>query len=118
MRASVAELGKPGDVDEERVDLDPEADSADRLRCNQSCAAAEERLVDSLAGIAVVDDRTAHAFHRLLRAMYRVRVLASRPLAGSLRRANSCLLYLASGGRLVLLHSAHGGATMLLVNNP
>jgi hypothetical protein len=53
------------DIDEQRIDLDRAA----RLCGDQRGAAAEERLVDRLAGARIVLDRPPHAFDRLLGRM-------------------------------------------------
>src|SRR5438105_994332 len=57
------------DIDISRADLEAAADAAGHFRRDQGCARAEKRVIDQLAGPAVVDDRTAHALDRLLRSM-------------------------------------------------
>src|SRR5205814_8978646 len=52
-----------------RADLDADAGAAGHLGCDQARARTEKRVIDQLAGPAVVDDRTAHALDRLLRAV-------------------------------------------------
>src|SRR5438046_9466075 len=52
-----------------RSALDSAADAAGHFGRDQAGARAEKRIVDRLAGAAVVDDRAAHAFDRLLRAV-------------------------------------------------
>ena len=47
----------------------PEADAAGGLGGDQRGARAHERVVDRLTRARVVEDRAAHAFHRLLRAV-------------------------------------------------
>src|SRR5258707_12873019 len=56
-------------IDISRADLEAAADAAGHFRCDQGCARAEKRVIDQLAGPAVVDNRTAHALDRLLCAM-------------------------------------------------
>src|ERR1700756_5048286 len=57
------------DVDIGRADLETDADAARHFGRDHACAGAEKRVIDQLAGAAVVDDRTAHALDRLLRAV-------------------------------------------------
>src|SRR5438874_13332247 len=56
-------------IDISGVELDPAADAAGHFGRDQAGARAEKRVIDQLAGPAVVDDRTAHALDRLLRAV-------------------------------------------------
>ena len=48
------------------VELETEAYAAGHLGRDQTCARAEKRVIDRLAGPAVVGDRAAHALDRLL----------------------------------------------------
>ena len=64
-----------GDIDVAGLEFHPQTDPAGRLRGDQGRAAAEERLVDGLAGLTVVEDRPAHALDRLLRAVFGLGVL-------------------------------------------
>src|SRR6266436_1391536 len=57
------------DIDIGGVELETAADAAGHLGGDQTGARAEKRVVDCLAGPAVVDDRAAHAFDRLLGAV-------------------------------------------------
>src|SRR5436190_5925560 len=57
------------DVDISRAEFETVADPASRLGGDQARARAEKRVIDRLAGPAVVGDQAAHAFDRLLRAM-------------------------------------------------
>ncbi len=86
-------------VDVGRRELDGVAHPAGRLGGDQRGARAAERLVDRLAGAAVVLDRPAHALDRLLRAVHRLGVL--RP-AGDLPQGG----LLAVAGPVAL--AAHG----------
>ena len=52
-----------------RAELDPVADAAGHFGRDQTRAGAQKRVVDRLAGPAVVDDRAAHALDRLLSAV-------------------------------------------------
>src|ERR1700730_14288484 len=52
------------------VELDAVADAAGHSGRDQARARAEKRVIDRLAGPAVVGDRAAHAFNRLLGAMH------------------------------------------------
>src|SRR6516225_9670408 len=56
-------------IDISRADLETAADAAGHFGCDQARARTEKRVVDQLARPAVVDDRTAHAFDRLLRGV-------------------------------------------------
>jgi hypothetical protein len=56
-------------VDIGRIDLHPEAGPAGSLRRDDSCPGSQERVVDCLARICVIDDRPRHAFDGLLRAV-------------------------------------------------
>src|SRR5438309_10492069 len=56
-------------IDISGVELDPAADAAGHFGRDQAGARAEKRIIDRLAGPAVVDDRAAHAFDRLLGAV-------------------------------------------------
>src|SRR5215471_7600509 len=51
------------------AELETAAEAAGHFGRNQARARAEKRVIDQLAGPAVVDDRAAHRFDRLLRAM-------------------------------------------------
>src|SRR5438132_11383621 len=57
------------DVDISRVEFETVADPASHLGGDQARARAEKRIIDRLAGPAVVGDRAAHAFDGLLGAM-------------------------------------------------
>src|ERR1700756_2891977 len=57
------------DIDISRADLKTAADAAGHFGRDQAGARTEKRVIDQLAGPAVVDDRTAHALDRLLRAV-------------------------------------------------
>src|SRR5205085_12412677 len=57
------------DIDISGVELDAGADAAGHFGRDQARAGAEKRVIDRLAGPAVVDDRAAHAFDRLLSAV-------------------------------------------------
>src|SRR5580693_4562407 len=57
------------DIDIGRADLDTDAGAAGHFGRDQARARTEKRVIDQLAGPTVVDDRTAHALDRLLRAM-------------------------------------------------
>src|SRR5262252_8631881 len=59
------------DIDINGVKLQTIADAAGHFGRYQSRARAEKRVVHRLAGPAVIDDRAAHAFYRLLRAVAR-----------------------------------------------
>src|SRR6516162_526567 len=54
------------DIDIGRVELDAAADAAGHFGCDQAGAGAQKRIIDRLAGPAVIGDRAAHAFDRLL----------------------------------------------------
>src|SRR6202030_844127 len=57
------------DIDIGRADLDTDAGAAGHFGRDQARARTEKRVIDQLAGPAVVEDRTAHALDRLLRAV-------------------------------------------------
>src|SRR5215471_12380188 len=57
------------DIDISGAELETVAAAAGHFGGNQARARAEKRVIDQLAGPAVVDDRAAHRFDRLLRAM-------------------------------------------------
>src|SRR5215472_17396442 len=57
------------DIDISRADLETTADAAGHFGGDQARARTEKRVIDQLAGPAVVDDRTAHALDRLLRGV-------------------------------------------------
>src|ERR1700740_959327 len=57
------------DIDIGRADLETGAGAAGHFGRDQARARTEKRVIDQLAGPAVVDDRTAHARDRLLRAV-------------------------------------------------
>src|SRR3984893_9175099 len=68
--AACEELPAPhDDIDITRVELETVDDAAGHLGGDQTGARAEKRVVDRLAGPAVVGDRPAHAFDRLLGAV-------------------------------------------------
>src|SRR6185295_1289016 len=75
------------DVDIGGVELETVAEAAGHLGRDHRRARAEERVVDRLAGPAVVFDRAAHALHRLLGAMPPARLalpVAERVVVGDL----------------------------------
>src|SRR5207302_4626306 len=51
------------------IERDPVAHAVGHAGSGQARAGAEKRVIDRLAGPAVVDDRAAHAFDRLLGAV-------------------------------------------------
>src|SRR5215831_798838 len=57
------------DIDISGAELETVAAAAGHFGRDQARARAEKRVIDQLAGPAVVDDRAAHRFDRLLRAM-------------------------------------------------
>src|SRR6202047_2210053 len=57
------------DIDIGRVDLDTDAGAPGHFGRDQARARTEKRVIDQLAGPTVVEDRTAHALDRLLRAV-------------------------------------------------
>src|SRR6266478_7297139 len=57
------------DVDISGVELETAADAAGHFGRDQARAGAEKRVIDRLAGPAVVDDRAAHALDWLLGAV-------------------------------------------------
>src|ERR1700736_3529964 len=57
------------DVDIAGIELQTPADPAGHLGGDHTRARAEKRVIDRLAGPAVVDDRAAHALDRLLGAV-------------------------------------------------
>src|SRR6267143_7059367 len=57
------------DIDIGGVELETAADAAGHFGRDQAGARAEKRVIDCLAGPAVVDDRAAHALDRLLGAV-------------------------------------------------
>src|SRR5436190_10590062 len=54
------------DIDVMGTEFDAEAHAAGHLGGDRARPRAEKRVIDRLAGPAVVDDRTAHALHRFL----------------------------------------------------
>src|SRR5215472_15440973 len=56
-------------IDISGADLETAAAAAGHFGRDQARARAEKRVVDQLAGPAVVEDRAAHRLDRLLRAM-------------------------------------------------
>src|SRR5271169_5090233 len=74
---SLVDRGPPGeglpasqdDINISRAYLETAADAAGHFGCDQARARAEKRVKDQLTGPAVVEDRTAHALDRLLRAV-------------------------------------------------
>src|SRR6516165_9681550 len=56
-------------IDMSRADLEATAGATGHFGRDQARARTEKRVVDQLAGSAVVDDRTAHALDRLLRGV-------------------------------------------------
>src|SRR5690349_13732644 len=67
------------EIDTSRVEFETVADPAAHFGGDQARAGAEKRIIDRLAGPAVVGDRPAHAFDRLLRAV--PRALLALPIA-------------------------------------
>src|SRR6516225_6307468 len=57
------------DIDISRADLEATTNATGHFGRDQARARTEKRVVDQLAGPAVVDDRTAHALDRLLRGV-------------------------------------------------
>src|SRR5215467_78641 len=57
------------DIDISRAEFETAAAAASRFGRDQARARSEKRVIDQLAGAAVVDDRAAHRLDRLLRAM-------------------------------------------------
>src|SRR5215472_11499412 len=57
------------DIDISGAELETVAEAAGHFGGNHARARAEKRVIDQFAGPAVVDDRAAHRFDRLLRAM-------------------------------------------------
>src|SRR6516225_401069 len=75
------------DIDIGRADLETAAQATGHFSGDQARARAEKRVIDNLAGPAVVDDRTAHALDRLLRAVppaLLVLAIAKRIVVGDL----------------------------------
>src|SRR6516225_8804521 len=56
-------------IDISRANLETAADATGHFGRDQARARTEKRVIDQLAGPAVVDDRTAHALDRLLRSV-------------------------------------------------
>src|SRR5690349_21023193 len=79
------------DIDICRTDLETDAGAAGHFGRDQARARTEKRVIDQLAGPAVVDDRTAHALDRLLRAV------------------SPTLLALSIAERIVVRDLPHGG---------
>src|SRR5947209_7856866 len=77
LTGGLMDRGAPGEalpalhhhIDITGVEFDPVADPTGDLGRDQARAGAEKRVIDRLAGPAVVRDRAAHAFDRLLRAV-------------------------------------------------
>src|SRR6516162_3637281 len=71
-RSAPRELLPPahGDIDKDGVELDPVADPAGHLGGDHAAARSEKRVVDRLAGAAVIDDRATHALDRLRGSMF------------------------------------------------
>ena len=68
--ASGVELPASDDhIDMSGVELEPAADPIGHLGGDQARAGAEKRVIDHLAGPAVIGDRAAHALDRLLGAV-------------------------------------------------
>src|SRR5262249_27267660 len=68
--ASGVELPASDDhIDISGVELEPAADPIGHLGGDQARAGAEKRVIDHLAGPAVIGDRAAHALDRLLGAV-------------------------------------------------
>src|SRR4029077_5568546 len=65
------------DIGISRIDLQAETAPPGRLPRDQGRAAAKERVVNRLARAAVIDDRPAHAFDRLLGAVDRFGILTA-----------------------------------------
>src|SRR5688572_22693517 len=67
-----------------RVELQAVADSTGRLGRRERCPAAEERLIDQLTGLGVVQNRSAHQLNRLL--CWMIELLFIRATHDELRR--------------------------------
>src|SRR3954452_12285981 len=65
-----------GDIDVERINLDREATPAGGVGGDQGRSAAEERVVDRLPNVAIVENWAPHALDRLLGPVLGFRVLA------------------------------------------
>ncbi len=65
------------DIYEDWIDFDTVANAPGRLSRNQGRAATQERLIDRLARIAVVQDWPAHALNRLLRGVLGLDILSA-----------------------------------------
>ena len=79
-RGSIAGKGLPAPyshIDIARIKFQSATDTACALRGNQRRAAADERVIDEIAGRAVVEHGPAHALDRLLRAVRCFAVLAA-----------------------------------------
>src|SRR5215470_18851779 len=75
------------DIDIGRADLETAADAAGHFGRDQTRARPEKRVIDQLAGPAVVDDRSAHALDWLLRGVLPARLalaIAERIVVGDL----------------------------------
>src|SRR6516164_7067996 len=74
-------------VDVSRADLETTADAAGHFGRDQARARTKKRVIDQLAGTAVVDDWSAHALDRLLRGVPPARLalaIAERIVVGDL----------------------------------
>src|SRR5207245_875748 len=93
-RGFVARLLLPaqyGDVNILRVDIQSVADAPSLLGCNHRTTRSQERVVDNIAPLGVVQNGPSHQFDRLLRAV-----------AG-------LLLVLVAAVRVEVLHFPNGG---------
>src|SRR5262244_306094 len=75
------------DIDISRADLETAADAAGHFGRDQARARTKKRVIDQLAGPAIVDDRTAHTLDRLLRGVPPARLalpIAKRIVVGDL----------------------------------
>src|SRR5882724_13670026 len=105
------------DIDISRVELEAVAHLAGHLGGDQARARAEKRVIDRLAWPAVVDDRAAHAFDRLLGAVPPALLalpVAKRVVVGDLphRRLRAVALPVAG---LALAHRVPAGFMLPMV---
>src|SRR4051812_24494148 len=115
---SSEDLPAPHDhIDISRVELDTAADATGHFSCDQARPRAEKRVIDRLTGPAVVEDRTTHAFDRLLGAMPPALLappVAERIVVGNLPdcRLRAVTLPVA---RLTLAHSVPAGFVLPMI---
>src|SRR5262249_4450832 len=60
-----------------RIEFDAIADASSHLGSSQSGTAAQKRFVNKLTALSVVQDRSAHQFHRLLRRVVKLVLIRS-----------------------------------------